>query len=346
MRVRLDKIASSTRNAELSHDVVLCDEIPATAGTVVIVRVLDEKSSYNELEDVHGRMMTYHAGDLVAGVLGARKALRAYSGVVPESVQPGDILHLLNLGGVIGQCTSSNPVVGPPARVEVLGGVRTVSGPDRRLGPAASILPGPVPLATSLIPLPPTLFVVGTCMHAGKTAAACRIVRGLTQRGLTVGVAKVTGVALRRDTLEMIDHGAAHAVTFADAGLPSTAVGDVAGAARGCLNELARRGVDVIVVEFGDGLLGEYGVSELLGASDIAGAASGVVLAATDPVAAWGGARLLEKLGLPLTVVTGPATDNPGVLLDAPAANARIQGERLVDLVLPAVQPRALRGVA
>jgi hypothetical protein len=343
MRVRLDKIASSTRNAELPHDVVLCDDIPATAGTVVVVRVLDEKSTYNELEDVHGRMMTYHAGDIVAGVLGARKALRAYSGEVPESVEVGDVLHLLNLGGVIGTCTSANPQVGPPCRVEVLGGVQTLQGPDRLSGPPASILPGPVPLAKELIALPPAIFVVGTCMHAGKTAAACRIVRGLTARGLTVGVAKVTGVALRRDTLEMVDHGAELAVTFADAGLPSTAIGDVRGAARGCLNELARRGMDVIVVEFGDGLLGEYGVSELLAEADIAAAASAVVLAASDPVAAWGGARLLEKLGLELTVVTGPATDNPGVLLDAPAANARTQGELLVELVLPAIQRRALK---
>lgn len=346
MRVRLDKIASSTRNAGLPTDVVLCDEIPAVAGTVVVGRVLDEKSTYNELEDVHGRMMTVHAGDLVAGVLGARKALRAYSGVVPDAVKPGDVLHLLNLGGVIGTCTSANPQVGPPARVEILGAVRTVTGPDRQLGPAATIAPGPVPLADALVALPPTLYVVGTCMHAGKTAAACRIVRGLASRGLVVGVAKVTGVALRRDTLEMLDHGADHAVTFADAGLPSTAIGDVLGAAKGCLNELARRGVDVIVVEFGDGLLGEYGVTELLSDAEIAGAADAVVLAATDPVAAWGGGRLLDRLGLRLTAVTGPATDNPGVLLDAPAANARTQGEALVELVLPAVQARALRGVA
>jgi len=43
-----------------------------------------------------------YQGDLIAGVLGERRALHGYSGVIPERVAPGDILHLLNLGGVIG----------------------------------------------------------------------------------------------------------------------------------------------------------------------------------------------------------------------------------------------------
>ena len=55
MRVRLDKIASSTRNAGLHAQVVLGNDIPARAGTVVAVRVLDEKTTYNQVEDLAGR---------------------------------------------------------------------------------------------------------------------------------------------------------------------------------------------------------------------------------------------------------------------------------------------------
>ena len=70
MRIRLDKIASCTANVGLRPRVVLGTEIPAVAGQVVAVRVLDDKSTYNQVENAHGRMMTVHKGDLVAGVLG------------------------------------------------------------------------------------------------------------------------------------------------------------------------------------------------------------------------------------------------------------------------------------
>ena len=89
MRIRLDKIASSTRNVALQPWVVVGEEVPATAGTVVAVRVLDEKAVYNKLENRDGRMMSIHKGDLVAGVLGERRALRGYSGVVPGTVKKG-----------------------------------------------------------------------------------------------------------------------------------------------------------------------------------------------------------------------------------------------------------------
>jgi hypothetical protein len=351
MRIHLDKIASSTRNAGLHDHVVVGPEIPAKPGTVVAVRVLDEKTTYNQIEDVHGRLMTYHAGDVVAGVLGARQALRGYSGVVPESVRVGDHLHMLNLGGVIGQCTSANPEVGPPARVEVLGAVMRFPELGRRVGEPANIFPGPVALADRLDPrLPPAVFLVGTSMHAGKTAAACAIVRGATRRGLRVACAKITGVALRRDTLEMIDHGALVAYTFADAGYPSTVGVDVLGAARGCLNMAAKHAVDLLVVELGDGLLGDYGVLDILRAKDLAATAGCMVLAAADPVGAWGGGALLKDVGLFCHVVTGPATDNDagcnGVTRNMPgthALNARKSGDALTDAVLAqlGIQTRA-----
>jgi hypothetical protein len=343
MRLTLDKIASSTRNVGLHAQVVVGSDIPARVGTVVAVRVLDEKTVYNQIEDPHGRMMTVHAGDVIAGVLGARQALRGYSGEVPSSVQVGDILHLLNLGGVIGRCTSSNPEVGPPARVEVLGAVLRFPELGRRIGEPANIFPGPVRVADRLDALPPAVFIVGTCMSAGKTGAACAIVRGASKRGLRVGAAKITGVALRRDTLEMIDHGALCAYTFNDAGLPSTVGVDVLGAARGCLNMAANTAVDMLIVELGDGLLGEYGVMDVLKDPGLKASAGAVVLAANDPVGAWGGGLLLEQVGLRTTVVTGPATDNESgcrsitTTMNTRALNARRAADALTDTVIDAL---------
>lgn len=352
MRICLDKIASSTANLGLRSRVVLGDQIPATPGSVVAVRVLDEKKVYNQIEDVHGRMMTVHQGDLVAGVLGKREALRGFAGEVPETVRPGDVLHLLNLGGVIGRCTSNNPDVGQPCRVEVLGSVLQFPELGSREGSPAHIAPGPVQASETLDELPPLILLVGSCMSAGKTAAACALVRSATARGLDVGVAKVTGVALRRDVLEMQDHGAVCATTFADAGLPSTCEGDVVAVARGCMNAVARHRPDLMVVELGDGLMGQYGVREILSDPAIQQAAGAVVLAATDPVAAWGGALILEELGIQASVITGPATDNEAgcrSILDRVAgvsvANARTQPEVLTDSALSALglNPPTLR---
>jgi len=341
MRIRLDKIASSTRNVALHRDVVVGGPVPPEAGVVVAVRVLDDKSTYNQIEDPHGRMVVVHKGDIVAGVLGSRQALRGYAGGVPETLAIGDELHLLNLGGVIGRCTSANSEVGPPCRVELLGAIQHFPELGRRVGTAARIFPGPVALADDLpASMPPIVLVAGTCMHAGKTAAASLLVRAATAAGMTVAATKVTGVALRRDSLEMVDHGATSAVTFCDAGIVSTAGVATPRIAKGCISALAAGNPDLIVVELGDGILGSYGVDDVLADPAIRACRGALLLAATDPVAAWGGVQLLGRTGWRPAVVTGPATDNSSgtdrieAMCGLPAVNARAETDRFTRIVL------------
>jgi hypothetical protein len=341
MRLRLDKIASSTRNAAVHRDVTVGDQVPAQAGIVLAVRVLDDKTAYNQVEDVHGRMMRVRKGDVLAGVLGTRDALRGYAGIVPAKIEVGDVLHLLNLGGVIGQCTSVNPEIGPPCRVEVLGVVLAFDELGRRVGRPTSISPGPISPSDSLpADVPPVVIVAGSCMHAGKTAAACVLIREATARGLKVVATKVTGVALRRDSLEMEDHGASSTCTFVDAGIASTAGVDVVPVAKGCIAAMAATGPDIIVIELGDGLLGRYGVDAILQDPDVQRLRGSLIFAANDPVAAWGGVQWLASIGWRPTVITGPATDNAAgstrieELCEVPALNARKEAEAMADIVL------------
>ena len=91
-RVRLDRISSSTRNAHLGAEVIVGDQIVAAEGYVLAVRILHDKSTYNTIEDVGGRMVSLRAGDVLAGTLGTRRALRGYAGVVPPTVATGDTL--------------------------------------------------------------------------------------------------------------------------------------------------------------------------------------------------------------------------------------------------------------
>jgi hypothetical protein len=148
-------------------------------------------------------------------------------------------------------------------------------------------------------------------MNAGKTVAATELVRGLARGGLRVAAAKLTGVSLMRDALSMLDAGAVSALTFNDVGIASTHAGVTVTTAKGIFNRLAGAKPDVIVAELGDGILGEYGVQDILRDSELMAVGAAYVMAAPDPVACWGAAELMTReYRLPITAVTGPATDN------------------------------------
>ena len=109
------------------------------------------------------------------------------------------------------------------------------------------------------------------------------------------------------------------------------------------LNRLAAQKPDCIVFELGDGILGAYGVEAILRDAGVSASLSSLVLCANDPVAAWGGVKLLrERFMVEPAVVTGPATDNAvGVdiireRMNVPAVNAMSNGALLGDLVIKA----------
>src|SRR5207245_2936452 len=119
--VLVDKLASVTQACGLSHEVRICEDIPAEEGVVIVVEVLNNKSNYNTLELTSGRMAKVGKGDVVAGALGHRQALFGYSGHVPATVRPGDVLQMLNIGGVLGGCASINPAKAQPSECPVPG---------------------------------------------------------------------------------------------------------------------------------------------------------------------------------------------------------------------------------
>jgi hypothetical protein len=334
LKVHCHKIASVTHRLGLTQEVEISRMIEPRMGTVLVVRALEEKKVYDVLELASGRQAHISKGDVIAGALGARAALRGFVGRVPEKLAAGDKIHILNLGGVLGECTSGTSEVGHPLLVEVL-------GMAVRDGKPLNIRDGALPTAEHLSLKEPVILVAGTCMNSGKTRAAVEIIFHLTQRGYRVGAAKLTGVACLKDTLNMVDHGAVEGLSFLDCGLPTTS--DVPGlpaVAKGILNALAQREVDVVVAEAGDGVIGHYGVRSLLEDEEIRAATRCTVVTANDLVAAWGAQRLLEgELSLKINVMAGPATDNEvGVRyveeeLKIPAANARTMGEKLADLV-------------
>jgi hypothetical protein len=335
--VLLDKIASVTRACQLKREVRLSPDIPCEEGVVVAVRVKNDKTTYSQLELPSGRMAQVKKGDVVAGALGHRHALFGCLGHLPTRLAPGDTIHLLNMGGVLGICDSVNPDLGQPFECEVLGAVLHFPYLGERIGVAARIggevLDLGAPLDAAGVPV---VALVGSCMNCGKTAAACTLVRHLSHSGFTVDGLKSTGVSLRRDTLAMEDAGARATGLFSDLGIVSTTPANAPAVTRTLITRLAAARPDIIVAELGDGLLGAYGVAAILEDAEIRAAFTAVVLAANDPVAAWGGVRMLrERFGIEPAAVTGPATDNIAgteiieQALGVPAINARTNGEKL-----------------
>ncbi|MEO8032674.1 MAG: hypothetical protein ABJC74_10050 [Gemmatimonadota bacterium] len=343
-RVRLDRISSSTKNAHLTSEVIVGDEITAAEGYILAVRILHDKSSYNTVEDLSGRMVSLRAGDVLAGTLGCRRALRGYAGVVPAHVAVGDTIEVLNLGGILGQCTSANPEIGQPFKAEVLGAVLSFPELGDRIGRPAHIRDNSIPGATTLETSVPVVYIAGTCMNAGKTVAATELVRGLARAGQRVAAAKLTGVSLMRDSLSMLDAGAVAVLTFNDVGIATTHAGVTVTTAKGIFNRLAQSRPDVIVAELGDGILGEYGVQDILNDEELTAVAGAWVMAAPDPVGCWGSVELMRKnFGLEVTVLTGPATDNEvgrdyiNAQLRIPAHNALRDAAGLVAVVQKAL---------
>ena len=338
--VHAQHLASSTAPCELSSTLRLSPYIVAEEGYCLAVRALEDKTVYNQIEGADGVFRTIRAGDILGGALGERQALKGYSGRIPRQITPGDHLHVLNMGGIIGRCTADHPDLGPALRVEILGAV--LHGDPLR---HARIQEHAVEPVEHLPHSAPLVFVSGTAMNTGKTYAAASLVGGLSARGLRVAAAKLTGAALMRDVRAMEAQGAFCSACFTDAGVVATTGRDMVPIAKGLLAHLNRRNPDVLVLELGDGIIGPYGVDAILQDMELQRHTAAHVLAATDLAGAWAADQLFRsRYRSELAVVVGPATDTEvgrryvQNQLGVPALNARSESEALCEHVAQTIE--------
>lgn len=338
----VDKIGSATSPLNLSRTVGVTPSSEAPrAGDVVVVRALTDSATYNMLELPSGRLAKINPGDLLIGVLGRRRALKGFVGDVPETINAGDKLHLLNMGGVIGYCTGHHSSLSDAISVEVIGLVSDEAGRICNIADAA------LPARTTLGETAPIVMIAGTSMNSGKTYAATELIKQATRAGLRVAAAKLSGIACLRDTLNMADHGAVATASFLDCGLPSTVgAGDLAPVAKAIIARLNEHSPDLIVLELGDGILGGYSVESLFDDTELREAMTALVFCASDYVGAWGGIELLRRRGIEIDLIAGSVTDSQmgqdyiEKEFGIPAANARRDGARLFEMVsakVPAV---------
>ena len=332
--IRVDKIGSAAARLDLPHEVAVTNKASSPhSGDVVVVRALGESATYGNIELANGRLARITTGDILVGVLGARRALKGFVGDVPLSVAAGDKLQLLNMGGVIGICSGHHSSLSDAITVEVLG---VACDPE---GNIVNIGDGALQPASTLDRTAPIIVIAGTCMNSGKTVAATEIIKQASHRGLRVAGAKLSGVAALRDTLNMQDHGAFVTASFMDCGLPSTAnIDDLAPTAKSIINHLNSLSPELIVVELGDGIVGGYSVDSVLRDAEFRSAFTTFVFCASDYVGVIGGAAVLEQFGLKIDIVAGSVTDSQmgedyiTSHFGFTAGNARRDGSRLFDL--------------
>ena len=261
-KIILNKISSITKNINLPREVMISKNIQAEMGTVLAVKVVNANTNYNILELKSGRMCVLYQGDVIPVVLGTRFAMQGMCGVVPKILHPGDALDVLNIAGVAGECLDYNSSVGGPVKCSVIGAILDENGKQMLLKNYQTISP-----ASNLQNKKKIVTVVGTGMNSGKTTTASSIIQILASENKNIAVAKVTGVGAMKDVYQMIDCGCFTGASFVDCGLPSTCIEDknlVIQSTKGIINHLNNTDADVIFLELGDGLYGNYGVKELL----------------------------------------------------------------------------------
>lgn len=220
-------------------------------GDYVIARVNDNHGRLNTLELPQGRMTEVMDGDLVIGALGTRAATLEAVGDWRAIGADGE-LHALTAAGLFGKVTSLSPFLSAPMRLKYQGHLLRAGN---KLTMRNSL--APVDIVDFDIPV---ILIVGTSMSAGKTTSGRVIVHLLSQMGLKVVGAKLTGAARYRDMLAFLDAGASAVYDFVDAGLPSSAVDEphYREALAHLLSLIAGSQPDVLVAEIGASPLEPY----------------------------------------------------------------------------------------
>ena len=306
-KIIVNKIGSVLKNINLNQQVYISKKIHAVEGQAVVVKVLEEQTKYGKLELTTGLMSKIKKGELIVGVLGERKALAGIVGIIPKEIKTGDVLNVLNIGGVIGKATSWNKdFVDSPIPVKILGEVIIN---NKSLNIHDSIQK----LDSVLLKTVPLIVVMGTAMNVGKTTATVKLIQSIKNKTkLNLVAAKLSGIAAQKDILAMKKAGANQVLSFLDVGISSTINnhGLVVPAAKTIINKLTKKKPDLIVVELGDGIIGWYGVEKLLNDKEFSKAMSFNIMCAHDLVGAKGSYDMLNDLNLKIDFFAGPVTNN------------------------------------
>lgn len=307
MKIKIKKIPSVLKNVPLGSTVSISAKIPAKEGTIIMVEAGIDEGKLNVLDYTGGKLGKLWQYDKIPAVLGFRKALTEFAGLVPKKVDVGDELYLLCESGVVGEISGVFESWGRPMKVKVLGSVL-----DTKNNPM-NLKNYQLEIKNKKNQQAPLIIFLGTRMDCGKTTIACKIGHALTLAGKKVGGVKVTGVAFSQDLMKLMDAGISRVYDFVDMGLPSTCNGNSQVVVDSALKLVALANSynpDCILVEFGDAVLGEYHVADILQNKVFNSQITAVILAANDLAGIAGTVQILAKWGINVDLITGPVANS------------------------------------
>jgi hypothetical protein len=283
---------------------------PALEGNVCAFQ-LAAKSPPILLESVSGRMQTVVAGDVFLGTPGARESNIVLVGGVPKGgLIPGSTYWVISEGGVVGELITKTPLARRfLGEVTYLGTVIDAAG--RTLTLQEFAVPAVVHFKDHGAPLS---LIVGTGPEVGKTTAGLGLLRTFLAKGhTTVVVLKATGTSSFAEIANYQDYGAAQVFDCVDFGLPTTYPSERKDMQRifdRALDTCLTMPADAVVIECGGDMLAAN-IPAFLKRLKRRRSRATIVLAAADPLGAFGGTQILRDIGLPANLITGPCTDTP-----------------------------------
>jgi hypothetical protein len=308
-------------------------KVPALEGDVCAF-ALPPDASPLIVEACSGRAMTLAPGDVFLGTPAHRESTRWVVGEIPASgLLPGRLYWMLADSGLVGALIGDSPREKIHlGEVKYLGAVvdsNSIPGPDARTlnihqfaaraGANASDHEAPV------------ILLLGTSAEVGKTTAGIAVLRGLRNGSArTVVALKATGTSSLTEINTYRDFGATHVFDCVDVGLPTTYPSgrkDIAQSFDQALDNCLSVAADAVLVECGGDIFGAN-VPVFLARLKRRRACPKIILAAADAFGALGAIRMLKKMGLVVTMITGPCTDTPTLqrrvqdLCGVPAINA------------------------
>jgi hypothetical protein len=281
------------------------DDNKPRIGDVAVVRV-DRIGNHTSMVTADNKKLRIYVGDYIVCVFGNRYATDAFEGEVIGTKN----LSLLTAGGMIGTVKSKHFYdVKKPTRLSFRGYLVKEGGKRINLKELKFIANKPT-LDSKTKNL---IVAVGTGMNSGKTTAARKIIRGLSEKGLTVGACKLTGSVSNRDQDEMRSALPRTIIDFSDYGFPSTYLAnkqELIDLFNMMLANLEKFNPDVVIMEIADGIL-QRETNMLLTDSFIKERTKGIVLAAESAPSALYGVEYLGKLGYTIIAVSGSMTSAP-----------------------------------
>lgn len=256
------------------------------------------------LELTTGRMIEVTEGDLIVGAFGTRFATLEMTGDWRGIGRDGQMVAMTG-AGLFGKVESKSQYCTPPIPAIYRGHV-CVEG--RPVNMRDFVPPTPERPLTM-----PVILLVGSSMSAGKTTSARIIIRRLTEMGLKVAGAKLTGAGRYRDILGMQDAGAERIYDFVDVGLSSTVCpeDEYRPALRQLLSMIGENQADVLVAEAGASPLEPYNGAAAI--EELKPHVRCLVLCASDPYSVLG---VVSAFGTEADFVAGMATStDAGVAL-------------------------------